>query len=114
MLPDEEFAHLVPDNEVRIGGARDAAAAFLGRDVELADASLPGRYEIRGNEVWDGAHTPEAVDWLLDRLPQPGDYVVVASILRDKDADGILARLARAGSTLVATESATDRALSAD
>ena len=114
VLPDEEFAHLVPDNEVRIGGARDAAAAFLGRDVELADASLPGRYEIRGNEVWDGAHTPEAVDWLLDRLPQPGDYVVVASILRDKDAEGILARLARAGSTLVATESANDRALSAD
>ena len=39
----------------------------------------------------DGAHTPEAVDWLLERLPRPLDYVVVASILGDKDADGILA-----------------------
>jgi dihydrofolate synthase/folylpolyglutamate synthase len=114
VLPDEEFAHLVPDNEVRLGAAREAAAAFLGReDVELAEASLPGRFEVRGREVWDGAHTPEAADWLLERLPAPGNYVVVASILRDKDAAGILERLARAGSTLVATESSNDRALPA-
>jgi dihydrofolate synthase / folylpolyglutamate synthase len=111
VLPDEEFAHLIPGNEVRIGGAREAASAFLGRDVELADASLPGRFETRGREIWDGAHTPEAADWLLERLPDPGGYVVVASILRDKDAEGILERLARAGSTLVATESSNERAL---
>ena len=117
VLPDEEFAHLVRDNEVRIGGAREAAAAFLGRDVELAEVGLPGRFEVRGNEIWDGAHTPEAVEWLLERLPQPsrgpGGYVVVASILRDKNADGVLERLARAGSALVATESSNDRALPA-
>jgi len=116
VLPDDEFAWLVPDNEVRIGGAREAAAAFLGRDVELADASLPGRLELRENEgeVRDGAHTPEAVDWLLERLPQPHDYVIVASILDDKDADGILSRLAVAGSTLVATGSSSTRARSVE
>ena len=54
-----------------------------------------------------------AHDWLLERLPDPGDYVVVASILRDKDADGILDRLARAGRTLVATTSSSPRALPA-
>ena len=113
VLPDAEFAHLVPGNEVRIGGAREAAAAFLGHDVELAEASLPGRFEVRGREIWDGAHTPEAVDWLLERLPVPRDYIVVASILRDKNADGILERLARVGSTLVATESSNDRAIPA-
>ncbi len=88
-----------PGTDVRIGGAREAAEAFLGRRVEaLAEASLPGRLELRGGgEVWDGAHTPEAVDWLLERLPEPGGYVVVASILGDKDADGMLERLARAG-----------------
>ena len=48
VLPDEEFAQLASGTEVRIGGAREAAAAFLGRDVELADASLPGRFELRG------------------------------------------------------------------
>jgi dihydrofolate synthase/folylpolyglutamate synthase len=112
VLPDEEFAGLVAGRVV-IGGAREAAEAFLGRPVELAEASLPGRLEIREDEVRDGAHTPEAVDWLLERLPAPHDYVVVASILADKDADGILERLAGAGRTLVATGSSNDRALPA-
>ena len=111
VLPDEEFAGLVPRNETRLGGAREAAEAFLGRPVELAEAVLPGRFEIRDGEVWDGAHTPDAVDWLLDRLPEPHDYVVVATILGDKAAGGILERLARAGRTLVATRSSNERAL---
>ena len=114
VLPDAEFAALVEGREVRIGGAREAAEAFLGRPVaELAEAALPGRLELRGDEVRDGAHTPEAVDWLLERLPEPGGYVVVASILGDKDADGILERLARAGQVLVATRSSNDRSLAA-
>lgn len=112
VLPDEEFAALAP-GPVVIGGAREAAESFLGRRVELAEASLPGRLEIREGEVRDGAHTPEAVDWLLERLPEPGGYVVVASILADKDAGGILERLARAGRTLVATRSSNERALDA-
>jgi dihydrofolate synthase/folylpolyglutamate synthase len=113
VLPDEEFAHFVARNEVRVGGAREAAEAFLGRPIELAEASLPGRLELRDGEVRDGAHTPDAVEWLLERLPEPHDYVVVASILGDKDADGILERLARAGRTLVATRSSNERALPA-
>jgi dihydrofolate synthase / folylpolyglutamate synthase len=113
VLPDDEFAHLVTGNDVRVGGAREAAEAFLGRSVELADAQLPGRLEVRDGEVRDGAHTPDAVEWLLERLPEPHDYVVVASILGDKDADGVLERLARAGRTLVATRSSNERALPA-
>ncbi len=114
VLPDAEFAHLVGGRELRLGDARVAAEAFLGRPVAvLAEAALPGRLEIRGDEIRDGAHTPEAVDWLLERLPQPRDYVVVAAILRDKDADGMLERLARAGPILVATRSSNDRSLGA-
>jgi dihydrofolate synthase/folylpolyglutamate synthase len=113
ILPDDEFAHLV-NGEVRLGGAKEAVEAFLGERRQLAPASLPGRLEIRGGEIRDGAHTPDAVDWLLDRLPEPHDYVVVASILRDKDAAGILDRLARAGHTLVATASTNPRALPAE
>ena len=113
ILPDDEFARLVP-GEVRIGGAEEAVEAFLGERRPLAAASLPGRLEIRGGEIWDGAHTPDAVDWLLERLPEPHDYVIVASILGDKDAAGILDRLARAGSTLVATASTNPRALPAE
>jgi dihydrofolate synthase/folylpolyglutamate synthase len=114
VLPDEEFAPLVPGREIRIGGAQKAASAFLGHDVELAAASLPGRLELRKGEVRDGAHTPDAVDWLLERLPDPGGYVVCCSILADKDADGILARLAAAGRTLVATRSTNPRSLPAE
>lgn len=112
ILPDDEFAHLV-SGDFRIGGAEEAVEAFLGERRPVAEAALPGRLEIRGTEVRDGAHTPDAVEWLLGRLPGPHDYVVVVSILGDKDAAGILDRLARAGGTLVATASANPRALPA-
>jgi dihydrofolate synthase / folylpolyglutamate synthase len=114
VLPDGEFAYLVPGRTVILGGAREAASAFLECPAELAEATLPGRLELRPGEVRDGAHTPEAADWLLERLPEPHDYVVVASILADKDATGILDRLARAGDTLVATRSTNPRALPAE
>jgi dihydrofolate synthase / folylpolyglutamate synthase len=111
VLPDNTFAHLVPRRaRIVLGGAREAAEAFLGRqiggDVQVA---LPGRYERRGQDVWDGAHTPEAVDWLLERLPRR-DFVLCVSILRDKDVEGILRRLSGAGRTIVATSSSNPRA----
>ena len=98
-----------------LAGARDAAAAFLQRPVEDdVPVALAGRLEHRGDEIRDGAHTAEAVDWLLERLPRLGDYVICASILADKDVDGMLDRLARAGDTFVATASSNARALAAD
>ena len=115
VLPDREFAHLVADARLVVGGAREAAEAFVGRPIDReVEVSLPGRFEQRaGGEIWDGAHTPEAADWLLARLPGR-DYVLCVSILADKDVDGILGRLARAGTTLVATRSTNSRALEAD
>ncbi|MBA3383374.1 MAG: hypothetical protein H0T20_01825, partial [Actinobacteria bacterium] len=98
VLPDAEFAHLVPGREVLLGGAREAAAAFLGESVDGDVAvELPGRLERRSDsEIWDGGHNPDGLDWALPRLPA-GSYTVVASILRDKDVDGMLERLARVG-----------------
>jgi dihydrofolate synthase/folylpolyglutamate synthase len=113
-LPDEEIAPLVSGHEVRLGGARVAAEAYLGHPTDArVEVTLAGRLELRDGEVRDGAHTPEAVEWLLARLPPPHDYVVVASILADKDVDAILERLARAGRTLIATRSSSERALPA-
>ena len=80
----------------------------------MSRCAWPDVSSCNGSEVRDGAHTPEAAEWLLERLPEPGGYVVVASILDDKDAAGILERLARAGSTLVATRSTNERALPAE
>ena len=114
VLPDNSFRHLVPTQaEARVGGAREAVEAFLGRPVEAdAEVALPGRLERRaGGEIWDGAHNPAGVEWLTAHL-EPG-YVVCVSILSDKDADAMLAGLARLGRTLVATQSSNERALPA-
>jgi dihydrofolate synthase/folylpolyglutamate synthase len=114
VLPDAEFAHLVPGREVLLGGAREAAGAFLGAGVEgQVEVRLPGRLERRSDsEIWDGGHNPDGLDWALPRLPA-GSYTVVASILRDKDVEGMLERLARVGRRFVATTSSNARALPA-
>lgn len=109
-----DLARLSGAGRVLAGGAREAAEAFVGRAIEHeVEVALPGRLELRGDEVWDGAHTPEAVDWLLEHLPGR-DYVLCVSLLADKDVDGVLSRLARAGTTLVATRSTSPRALPAE
>jgi len=96
-------------NEALAGAA---ASAFLGRSVEPAHVQLPGRLERRGDdEIWDGAHTPEAVRHIAPQLPPIGS--VVASVLADKDVDGLLAELARIAPVLVATRSSNQRALGA-
>jgi dihydrofolate synthase/folylpolyglutamate synthase len=114
VLGEPEWAYLLPEQEVRVGGAQAAAEAFLGRPIEgEADVRLPGRLEWRAaDELWDGAHTPDAVDWLLERVPGR-DWVVVASMLEDKATAAMLERLARLGRTLVATQSSSPRALPA-
>jgi dihydrofolate synthase / folylpolyglutamate synthase len=92
-----------------LGGA--AASAFLGRPVEPAEVQLPGRLEVRGDEIRDGAHTPEAVRHVAPSLPPLGS--IVASILADKEVDAVLAELARLAPSLVATTSSNARALPA-
>ncbi|HEX6131568.1 MAG TPA: Mur ligase family protein, partial [Actinomycetota bacterium] len=91
VLPDREFAPLVPQAHVVVGGAGEAAAAFLGGPVAEVEVALPGRLEWRSDdEVWDGAHNLAGVAYVLPRLPT-ASWTVVASILRDKDATGMLA-----------------------
>ena len=112
VLGEAEWARLLPDNEVRIGGAREAAEAFLGRSTTSGvSVQLPGRLEWRtDDELWDGAHTPEAIDWLVARLPERR-WIVVCSMLRDKDVDGMLERLSAIGGTVVATQSSNPRSV---
>jgi folylpolyglutamate synthase/dihydropteroate synthase len=114
VMSDNTLQHLVPVSaKIVEGGAGEAAEAFLGRAIENeVDVTLAGRLERRNGEIWDGAHTPEAVDWLLARIPVH-DYVLCVSILREKRVDELLGRLARAGGTFVATRSSNARALPA-
>ena len=102
-------SEIVPADDV----GRAAAAALVGHELDGdVDASLPGRFDVVGDDVFAGAHNPAGVEWLLERLPR-GDYTIVASILDGKDVEPMLRTLARAGTTFVATESHNARALAA-
>jgi dihydrofolate synthase/folylpolyglutamate synthase len=114
VLPDDEFAPVLSHARVIVGGANEAAAAFLGREARsVAEVTLPGRLEQRGeDELWDGAHNAEGAAWLAGRLPRR-DYTILASILADKDVDRMLEHLAGVGERLIATRSSNPRALAA-
>jgi dihydrofolate synthase / folylpolyglutamate synthase len=114
VLPDNDLAELVPKSAAIVtGGAREAAEAFLGHRIRhVTTAHLPGRLESRGRELWDGAHNPAGTSWLRARAGRQFD-IVVASILRDKDADAMLADLARLAPAIIATQSSNARSLTA-
>ena len=124
VLGEEEWKPLVPDNEVVVTARSNlalaiaASEAFLGRPVDphaVEEVTLPGRLEHRSEhplEIWDGAHNLAGVGYLLPRLPDR-EFVIVASILRDKRPELMLEALSVRGGTLVATESANTRSLSA-
>ncbi len=115
VLGEPEWLGLVPENRVVLGGAREAAEAFLGRTIEAeVEVALPGRYEWRGeHELRDGAHNAEGIAWLAERLP-PRRWVAVVSILADKDVQAIVRCLSPVVSAVVTTGSANPRALPAD
>jgi dihydrofolate synthase / folylpolyglutamate synthase len=112
-------ATVVVTGRSNIACAVAAAESFLGRPVDAAPAQelrLPGRLERVSDsplEIWDGAHNPNGVGYLLARVPTR-DYVVVCSILADKDAERILGGLGALGNTLIATRSSNTRALTAE
>jgi dihydrofolate synthase / folylpolyglutamate synthase len=114
VLPDNRYRGRVPKSaEIVTGGAREAAEAFLGRPVgPLPPIQLAGRLDERGRELWDGAHTPEGLEWLRERLTRTFQ-VVVASILSDKEVDALLAGLAEVAPRLIATQSSHPRAIPA-
>ncbi len=104
--------------------ARAAAQAYLGRldpaSVAAAAASVlvPGRLQVIGQEpltLLDGAHNPDGIDAVAEAAAEiKRDHerlVAVVSILDDKDAAGMLARLIPICDALVLTSSQNPRAL---
>jgi len=125
VLGEPEWEAIARDNgaeQVVVAGhsnlalAMAAAEAFLNRPVDgHVDVQVPGRLERLNEdplEIWDGAHNLAGLGYVLPRLPS-ARYVVVASILADKDVEGMLAALSVLGDRLVATSSSNERALSA-
>ena len=113
VIPDDTFRRLVPMGRVVLGGASDAAEAFVGRPIEgTVGVALPGRLEQRPGEVRDGAHNADGVTWLRERI-DGSDYTICASILRDKNVDEMLRILSSLGDRFVATTSSNARSLPA-
>jgi dihydrofolate synthase/folylpolyglutamate synthase len=112
----EGAGRVVKVSPSNLGLAVTGAQEYLGRSVDASAAeevSLPGRLEQRGEEpleIWDGAHNLAGVGYLLGRLPRR-DWVLVLSILADKDPERMLAAFSALGSRLVATTSGHPRAL---
>jgi dihydrofolate synthase / folylpolyglutamate synthase len=109
-------AEVVVAGRSNLALALAAAEAFLGRPVDgHVDVRLPGRLERVSDdplEIWDGAHNLSGVGYVLARLPS-ARYVIVASILADKDVEGMVAALSALGTRFIATTSSSIRALSA-
>jgi dihydrofolate synthase/folylpolyglutamate synthase len=112
-------AQVVSGATTNMGLAELAAQTFLGAPpppLAEVERRIPGRLERRGErplELWDGAHNPAGIAYLLEQLA-PRRYTILASILADKDAPAMLRALAGIGPTLVATVSSNPRALPAD
>lgn len=104
--------------------AAAAAEAFLGEldpravAAAAAEVRVPGRMQVLGREpltLLDGAHNPDGMSALAeslhDLLPEHDRLVAVVSILDDKDAAGMLAKLLPYCDAAVFTSSHNPRAL---
>ncbi len=104
--------------------AREAALAYLGTldgaavSKAAAEVRVPGRLQVIGERpltMIDGAHNPDGIEAVVESLPAVTDsrrpLVAVVSILDDKDAAAMLARLAPACDALIFTSSQNPRAL---
>ena len=109
-------AHQLANAALAVGISRWAATA-LGRP--LADASIlrglaevrwPGRLERVGDVLFDCAHNVEGTHALVAALPDSPRRVLVTSIVRDKNAAGMLAVLAPHFDRVVVTRSPSERA----
>jgi dihydrofolate synthase/folylpolyglutamate synthase len=114
----------VPFQRRNFGVATAAAAAFLGPRIDdravaraAAAASVPGRVEVVDRDplvVMDGAHNDEAMAALVEALPEATGrraLTAVVSILKDKDAEGMLRLLLPHCTGVVFTRTSNPRAI---
>jgi dihydrofolate synthase / folylpolyglutamate synthase len=110
--------HQLANAALAVALARQAAVALgrpLGADAVLAGLDAvrwPGRLERVGGILFDCAHNVEGTQALVAALPASSRRVLVTSIVRDKNAAGMLAVLAPCFDRVVVTRSPSERALS--
>lgn len=111
-------AHQRANAAIAVALARQAASELRRplADAEvaagLAEVRWPGRLERVGADVLlDCAHNVEGAHALAAALPETGPRILVTSIVRDKDAAGMLAVLAPRFDRVIVTRSNSDRAI---
>jgi dihydrofolate synthase/folylpolyglutamate synthase len=122
--PGVELAALGTFQRRNFAAARAAAEAYLGAldddavRAAAAEVLVPGRLQVVGERpltLLDGAHNPDGMAALAESLPAitaAHDPVIgVISILDDKDAAGMLAKLLPTCDALIFTSSQNPRAL---
>jgi len=110
-------AHQLANAALAVALSRVAASA-LGRPLApahvlagLAKVSWPGRLErVTEDVLLDCAHNVEGARALVFALPEARPRVLVTSIVRDKNAAGMLAVLAPHFDRVIITRSQSDRA----
>ena len=101
-FPTTPIAHLVPGREIVIGGAREAAEAFVGHAIDSRSRASSSRAASSNATARSGTvRTIPTVSGTSssDFVAQSHevDYTLVVSILADKDADAMLRELRRSG-----------------
>jgi dihydrofolate synthase/folylpolyglutamate synthase len=109
-------AHQLNNAALAVAMSRHAASALSRPLAEesvlggLAEVRWPGRLERIGDVLLDCAHNLEGTQALVAALPESPRRVLVVSIVRDKNAAGMLAVLAPHFDRIIATRSPSERA----
>jgi dihydrofolate synthase/folylpolyglutamate synthase len=109
---DEVPVELVGSHQRRNAGTAAAVARLLGLPVDLRGVRHPGRFEIAGDLILDGAHNPHGARALAQTLAEQGIRpVLVIACSADKDVAAIAAALRPVVSHVVATRYQQERAM---
>jgi dihydrofolate synthase/folylpolyglutamate synthase len=112
-IADEDVpVELVGSHQRRNAGTAAAVARILGLPADLRGVSHPGRFEVAGDLILDGAHNPHGARALAQTLVEQGIRpVLVIACSADKDVAAIAAALRPAVSHVVATRYQQERAM---
>lgn len=112
LVEGEVAVELVGAHQRRNAATAAAVARILGLPADLHGVRHPGRFEIAGDLILDGAHNPHGARALAQTLAEQGIRpVLVIACSADKDVAAIAAALRPQVSHVVATRYQQDRAL---
>jgi dihydrofolate synthase/folylpolyglutamate synthase len=112
IVTDEVPVELVGAHQRRNAAIAAAVARLLGLPADLRGVRHPGRFEIAGDLILDGAHNPHGARALAQTLAEQGIRpVLVIACSADKDVAAIAAALRPAVAAVVATRYQQERAM---